>query len=94
MIYNGCGIKGSATDFQDYIKKYEFKVKGIANAENYNFEKTKIIYKNGKQQNAEQLALILNSYEIEQYSSKWSYYYSTADVIVILGKDYKENIQQ
>ena len=94
MIYNGCGIKGSATDFQDYIKKYEFKVKGIANAENYNFEKTKIIYKNGKQQNAEQLALILNSYEVEQYSSKWSYYYSTADVIVILGKDYKENIQQ
>ena len=94
MIYNGCGVKGSATDFQDYIKKYEFKVKGIANAQNYNFEKTKIIYKNGKQQNAEQLALILNSYEVEQYNSKWSNYYSTADVIVILGKDYKENIQQ
>jgi polyisoprenyl-teichoic acid--peptidoglycan teichoic acid transferase len=94
MIYNGCGIKSSATDFQDYIKKYEFKVKGIANAENYNFEKTKIIYKNGKQQNADQLALILNSYEMEQYSSKWSNYYSTADVIVIIGKDYKENIQQ
>ncbi|MCL4417522.1 MAG: LytR C-terminal domain-containing protein, partial [Actinobacteria bacterium] len=94
MIYNGCGIKGSGTDFQNYIKKYEFKIKGIANAENYNFEKTKIIYKSGKQQNAEQLALILNSYEIEQYSSKWSNYYSTADVIVIIGKDYKENIQQ
>ncbi|MCL4417917.1 MAG: LCP family protein, partial [Actinobacteria bacterium] len=76
MIYNGCGIKGSATDFQNYIKKYEFKVKGIANAENYNFEKTKIIYKSSKKQNAEQLALILNSYEIEQYSSKWSNYYS------------------
>jgi len=94
MIYNGCGIEGSATEFQDYIKKYEFKVKGIANAQNYNFEKTKIIYKNGKRQNAEQLALILNSYEIEQYSSTWNDYYSAADVIVILGKDYKENIQQ
>jgi len=94
MIYNGCGIKGSATDFQEYIEKYGFKVKGIANAQNYNFEKTKLIYKNGKQQNAEQLALILKSYEVEQYSSKWSSYYSTADVIVILGKDFKENIQQ
>jgi len=57
MIYNGCGIKGSATEFQDYIKKYEFKIKGIANAENYNFEKTKIIYKSDKKQNAEQLSL-------------------------------------
>jgi hypothetical protein len=93
IIYNGSGIKGAAGEFQKYLQAYEFKVINLANAKDSNFKKTMLIYKKDKQQKAEQLALVLNSYEIEQYSSKWSSYYSTADVILIIGKDYKENMK-
>lgn len=93
IIYNGSGIKGAAGEFQKYLQAYEFKVINLANAKDSNFTKTMLIYKKGKQQEAEQLTYILNSYEIEQYSSKWSSYYSTADVILIIGKDYKENMK-
>jgi hypothetical protein len=93
IIYNGSGIKGAAGEFQKYLQAYEFKVINLANAKDSNFKKTMLIYKKDKQQKAEQLALVLNSYEIEQYSSKWSSYYSTADIILIIGKDYKENMK-
>ena len=65
----------------------------MANAKNYDFEKTLIIYKPDKEPNAEQLAMILNSYQLEQYSQAWTGYYSGADMIVILGKDFKENMK-
>ncbi|MBM3706796.1 MAG: hypothetical protein FJW69_00425 [Actinobacteria bacterium] len=93
MIYNGAGVKGAAAQFQEYLEKYGFKISGIKNAKSYNFDETIVIYNSGKYVNAEQLALILNSYRMEQYTSKWKDYYSSANVIVIMGKDYKENIK-
>ncbi|MBM3706301.1 MAG: hypothetical protein FJW66_07250, partial [Actinobacteria bacterium] len=94
MVYNGCGIKGAATEFSDYLKSFNFKVYGMANAKNYDFEKTYVIYKSGKEKNAEQLGLILSNYVLEKYSTKWADYYSKADMIVILGRDYKSNIEK
>ena len=93
VIFNGAGIKGAASEFKQYLEKYGFKINDIENARSFNFEQTIIIYKSGKLSNAEQLALILNSYRMEQYSSKWKDYYSSANIIVILGKDYKDNIK-
>jgi len=93
VIYNGAGIKGAAAEFQEYLEKYGFKIKDIANAKSYDFDKTLILYKSNKLTNAEQLALILNSYKMEQYSDNWKNYYSSANIIVILGKDYKDNIK-
>jgi hypothetical protein len=92
IIYNGCGIGGAATELKDYFAKYGFKVKDIANAKSYDFAKTLIIYNTDKKQNADQLAKVLNSYEVEAYSSKWSQYPANADLIVIAGSDYKQNI--
>jgi len=93
IIYNGAGVKGAAAQFQEYLEKYGFKITGIKNAKSYNFDTTMIIYNSGKSANAGQLALILNSYRMEPYSSKWKDYYSSANVIVILGKDYRDNIK-
>ncbi len=92
VIYNGCGAKGAAVDFREYLLKYGFKIKDIANAKSFDFSRTMIIYNASKKQNAEQLAKVLNSYEMETYSSKWSQYPANADIILIAGSDYKENI--
>jgi len=92
VIYNGCGISGAATELKEYFAKYGFKIKDIANAKSYDFAKTLIIYNTDKKQNADQLAKVLNSYEMEPYSSKWSQYPANADLIVIAGSDYKQNI--
>ncbi len=93
FVYNGSGIKGAATEFSGYLSQYGFKIKGKANAKSYDFEKTLIIYKPEKASNAEQLAMILNSYQMEQYGPSWSGYDSGADVIVILGRDFQENMK-
>jgi LCP family protein required for cell wall assembly len=93
FVYNGSGVKGAATEFADYLSKYGFKINGKANAKKYDFEKTLVIYKPEKESNAEQLALILNSYQLEKYSQTWADYDSGADIIVILGKDVEENMK-
>ena len=94
MIYNGSGVAGVAADFRDYIKNYNFKIYGLANAQVFDFEKTLVIYKSNKKENAEQLARLLYSYDMEEFSGQWNYYSSSADVIIILGNDYEENIKQ
>lgn len=92
-VFNGNGSPGAATQFIDKLKKYGFKVDNPSNAQNFNFVKTIIIYKTNTLKKAEQLALILGSYELVQYNNTdWSKYKSSSDVVVILGKDYTENI--
>jgi polyisoprenyl-teichoic acid--peptidoglycan teichoic acid transferase len=93
FVYNGSGVKGAATKVSDYLSKYGFKIKGKANAKENDFEKTLVIYKPEKVSNAEQLAMILNSYQMEEYSQKWAEYESAADIIVILGRDVEENMK-
>jgi len=92
VIFNGCGEKGAAGDFRDYFENYNFKKITISNAKNFDFEKSIIIYRKGKLENAQQIEKLIVGAELEQYSSKWSYYYSGADVMVILGQDYKDFI--
>ncbi|MDD5658790.1 MAG: LCP family protein [Actinomycetota bacterium] len=92
-VFNGNGSPGSATQFIDNLTKYGFKVAKPSNAENFNFGKTILIYKTETLKKAEQLALILGSYEMVKYNSTdWGAYNSSSDVIIILGKDYAENI--
>lgn len=92
-VFNGNGNPGAATQFVEKLKQYEFKVQDPSNAQNFNFAKTIIIYKPSTQEKAEQLALILSSYELVKYNNdKWGAYKSTADIVVILGKDFEQNL--
>jgi LCP family protein required for cell wall assembly len=93
FVYNGSGVAGAATKVADYLSKYGFKITGKANAKNNDFEKTLVIYKPDKAPNAGQLAMILNSYQMEEYSQAWAEYDSGADIILILGKDVGENMK-
>ncbi len=92
-VYNGCGISGAATEAQQYLKNYNFKQVNIANAKEFGFKETIMIYKSDKLENAEQAILLFDGITMEQYSSKWKDYYSGADVIIILGSDYKDLIK-
>ncbi|MHB1335411.1 MAG: LCP family glycopolymer transferase [Candidatus Humimicrobiaceae bacterium] len=92
-VFNGNAISGAATQFIDNLKKYGYKVDSPSNAANFNFKKTIVLYKSNTVKKAEQLALILGSYELILYNNTdWSAYKSSSDIIVILGKDYLENI--
>ena len=92
-VFNGNGNSGSATDFVEKLLQYEFKVSSPSNAKSFDFNKTKIIYKSSSKLKAEQLALILGSYELIAYSSEWVDYRTTEDLAVILGSDYEENLE-
>jgi len=92
-VFNGNGSSGAATRFIDKLTQYGFKVDKPSNAQNFNFEKTVVIYKASTLKKAEQLALILGSYDFVLFNNTdWSAYKSSSDIIVILGKDYVENI--
>jgi LCP family protein required for cell wall assembly len=92
VIYNGCGVKGAATEFRNYLENYNFKKISIANAKEFDFEQTIILYRNGRLENAQQLEKVLKGAQLEEYSGKWSSYYTGADVMIILGADYKDFI--
>ncbi|MCL4385132.1 MAG: LCP family protein [Cyanobacteria bacterium] len=92
-VFNGNGDSGSATQFINKLTQYGFKVSKPSNALNFNFAKTVVIYKTNTLKKAEQLALILGSYDLVQFNNAdWGDYKSSSDIIVILGKDYTENI--
>ena len=92
-VFNGNGNSGSATQFINKLTQYGFKVDKPSNAANFNFTKTIVIYKPNTLKKAEQLVLILGSYELVQYNTTdWGDYKSSSDVVVILGKDFAQNL--
>ena len=95
IISNGNGISGSAVKFKDYLKVYGFKILGLSNADSYNYEKTVIYYSKENKEKADQLAIIFSSYEMKELSASIfkEIYGKDADVAIIVGKDYLENIQ-
>jgi len=95
IISNGNGISGSAVKFKDYLKVYGFKILGLSNADSYNYEKTVIYYSKENKEKADQLAIIFSSYEMEELPSSIfkEIYGKDADVAIIVGKDYLENLE-
>jgi len=95
IISNGNGISGSAVKFKDYLKVYGFKILGLSNADSYNYEKTVIYYSKENKEKADLLAIIFSSYEMKELPSSIfkEIYGKDADVAIIIGKDYLENIQ-
>jgi hypothetical protein len=89
-IYNGNGIPGAADKIKDYIKSYGFKVYSLANAENFDFEKSVLIYNAGCEEKARQLAMAFDNLEVYEYNKSWSFYKTDADLVLIVGKDYSE----
>ena len=92
QIFNGNGIAGAAGEAKDALYGLGFKIHSLANAEKFDFEESVIIYGPGQEEAADQLKLIFENAEGYEYNSDWAHYSSKADLVLILGKDYKEYI--
>ena len=93
QIFNGNGIAGAATEARDALSSLGFKIHSLANAGDYDFEESVIIYNPDQEEAAEQLKIIFENVEVYEYNSEWADYKSKADLVLILGKDYKEYLE-
>jgi LCP family protein required for cell wall assembly len=89
-VFNGNGIAGAAGKIEDYITSYGFKIYAVANAENFDFEESVIIYNEGCSEKAEQLSLAFDNLEVYEYNKTWNFYKTDADLILVVGKDYSD----
>jgi len=92
-IFNGNGIAGAATEAKEALSLKGFKIDSLANARNYDFDSSMIIYNEGELEAASQLKIIFENAEMNEYNSQWAYYRTGADLILILGKDYKDYLE-
>jgi len=93
QIFNGNGIPGVATEVKDALLGLGFKIHSLANAKEYDFENCVIIYEPDQKEAAGQLKLVFENAQVFEYNSEWTYYKSRADLVLILGEDYKEYLQ-
>ena len=92
QIFNGNGAGGSAGQVKDYLISHGFKVHSLANADKFDYEESIIIYNKGRQEEAQQLQVVFENSRIYEYNNEWNYYKSEADLVLIVGKDYKQYI--
>lgn len=88
-ILNGCGISGVGNQFSDLLNsKYGLVIVRTENANNFDYETTKVIIINDSNPNIENLLTILgmniNDQDVEFNSS----YNPEEDIQIIIGKDY------
>jgi LCP family protein required for cell wall assembly len=92
-IFNGNGTAGVATEAKEALELKGFKIDSLANARSYDFEESVIVYNEGELEAARQLEIIFENAEVSEYNSRWAYYRTGADLILILGKDYKDYLE-
>ena len=89
-MLNGCGKSGVAEKLTDYLRAEGFDVVRLGNYRSFEIEKSIIISRNEKIQNAEKVASVVglsNQNVIQQTNPEY-----LLDVTFILGKDYKQLI--
>ena len=85
ILYNGAGTPGIAGDAAQQLIRAGLRVVDTKNADNFNYPTTKIIVQKGDVKQGELIAKTLGVGTVEQQPSDQD----VADVIVIIGKDYK-----
>ena len=90
-ILNGCGISGLGNQFSDLLNsKYGLVIVRTENADNFDYEMTKVVIVNDSNPNIENLLTILgmtiNNENVEFNSS----YNPQEDIQIIIGKDYSD----
>ena len=85
ILYNGAGVPGIAGEAAQQLIRAGFRVVDTKNADNFNYPTTKIVVQKGDVKQGELIAKTLGVGTVEQQPSDQD----VADVIVIIGKDYK-----
>jgi hypothetical protein len=89
QVLNGCGTDGVAHLLAEYLRRNNFDVKNIGNAENWNYPETLVISRINDTTIASQVATVLNSSNTVLIKNEEESY----DVTVIVGPDYRERIR-
>lgn len=91
VVFNGNGVIGVAGATSDNLKLHGFNVVKVVNANNYDYEKTQVVYTKKKCPEIESLAKIINGELIPFSESTYANetYWDDFDVLVILGKDFQ-----
>jgi hypothetical protein len=89
QILNGCGSGGAAHLMADYLRKNNFDVKNIDNADSWNFQETLVISRTHDTIIAHQIAVVLSTDNTILIRNPENTY----DVTVIVGNDYRERIE-
>ncbi|MBV6445700.1 MAG: LytR C-terminal domain-containing protein [Ignavibacteriales bacterium] len=87
-IYNGCGVKGLGEKVTEYLRKNKFDVIESENYSSFNVEETLVIDNKGVMENANKTAEVLGVNTKKNVSQNINEDF-LLDVIVIIGKDYK-----
>ncbi|MEI7813385.1 MAG: LytR C-terminal domain-containing protein [Coriobacteriia bacterium] len=85
ILYNGAGVPGVAGEAAQQIIRGGFRVVDTKNADNFDYITTKVVVQRGDVKQGEELVRILGVGTVERQPSEQN----VADVIVIIGKDYK-----
>lgn len=87
-IYNGCGIKGLGEKMTEYLRKKNFDIIDTENYSSFDIEETLVIDNRGNLENAVRTAEALGVNPKKNVSQNINEDF-LLDVIVIIGKDYK-----
>ncbi len=88
-VQNGCGLPGAADYVASILRGYGFDVVSVGNAERFDYTETKILAPKGKQDVQSGIVKCLKAAasEVKAYTS--DEIPEDADVLVIIGKDFK-----
>jgi hypothetical protein len=85
ILYNGAGVPGVAGEAAQQLIRGGFRVVDTKNADNFNYGSTKVVVQRGDTKQGDEIVRLLGVGTVEQQPSEQD----VADVIVIIGKDYK-----
>lgn len=88
-VLNGCGINGAANKVADYLRRANFDVKNVDNAENWNYPFTLVVSRKTDTTIASQIAKVLKTDKMVIIRNNENSY----DVTVYTGPDFGERIQ-
>ncbi|GMU88094.1 MAG: hypothetical protein AMXMBFR49_03020 [Chlorobiota bacterium] len=87
-IYNGCGIKGLGEKVTEFLRKENFDIIDAENYSSFDIEETLVIDNRGNMENAVRTAEALGVNPKKNVSQNINEDF-LLDVIIIIGKDYK-----
>ena len=90
-ILNGCGVSGIGNQFSEILSsKYGLVIVRTENANNFNYEMTKVVIINESNPNIENILTILGMTINDQNVEFNSSYNPQEDIQIIIGKDYSD----
>ena len=88
-VQNGCGIPGAADYIASILRSYGFNVVSVGNADNFDYDETKVLAPKAKQDVQTELLKSMRIAGVEAKGYTSDQIPEESDVLVIIGKDFR-----